>query len=47
MGFQSPRSLAEWAAIDYYQARYTMLHDTEQLESILQANQELSPYVDA
>jgi radical SAM superfamily enzyme YgiQ (UPF0313 family) len=46
-GFQAPRSLEEWANIDYYQARHAEIHDAAQLESIRLANRELSPYVDA
>lgn len=46
-GFQAPSSLEEWANIDYYQARYTAIHDAEQQQIIREANKELSPYVDA
>jgi radical SAM superfamily enzyme YgiQ (UPF0313 family) len=46
-GFEAPRSLTEWAEIDYYQARYASIHDVKQVEAVRKANMELSPYVDA
>jgi anaerobic magnesium-protoporphyrin IX monomethyl ester cyclase len=46
-GFQFPQTLAEWADIDYYQAKYAMIHDPEWVSEIRDANRRLSPYVNA
>lgn len=46
-GFQAPVTLEEWSNIDYYQARHAGLHDPRRLDQVRQANQSLSPYVDA
>jgi anaerobic magnesium-protoporphyrin IX monomethyl ester cyclase len=46
-GFTFPRSLQEWANIDYYQAQYMEIHDKSKTEMIRIANSKLSPYVDA
>lgn len=46
-GFEAPRSLAEWVDVDYYQARYSGLHDPQKVDLIRKSNRELSPYVDA
>lgn len=42
-----PRSLAEWADIDYYFAHLPSLHAKEWEGPIRRANSELSPYVEA
>ncbi|MEX1258145.1 MAG: radical SAM protein [Gemmatimonadota bacterium] len=46
-GFVAPRTLNEWAKIDYYQARYASIHDPGQVDRVREVNRELSPYVDA
>jgi radical SAM superfamily enzyme YgiQ (UPF0313 family) len=46
-GITYPRTLREWARIDYYQAQYAELHDAAYTDVIRQANAALSPYVDA
>ena len=46
-GFCFPQTLHEWANIDYYQAKYAMIHDPERLHEIRNANRRLSPYVNA
>lgn len=44
---QAPKTLDEWALIDYYFASLPGLHDPEWEQRIRQANEELSPYVEA
>lgn len=44
---QRPRTLEDWARIDYYFASLPGLHDATWEASIRQANEELSPYVEA
>lgn len=46
-GFAFPKSLSEWANIDYYQAQFMQIHDFSVTEAIRHANAELSTYVDA
>lgn len=46
-GFLFPRTISEWANIDYYQAQYAMIHDQRRLDEVRDANRRLSPYVNA
>lgn len=46
-GFRFPQTLEEWADIDYYQAKYAMIHDPDKVGEIRDINKRLSPYVNA
>lgn len=44
-GFCFPKTINEWADIDYYQAKYTMFQAPERHADVQDANRRLSPYV--
>jgi len=41
-GFRFPETLTQWADIDYYQAKYAMIHDPARVGEVRDANRRLS-----